>query len=124
MDGDVFPEAPTITQIVGRWLDTPDMAETITAVRRVEPTPGQFAPIPERLHPALKAALRASGIEQVYSHQADAIERALAGLNTVLVTPTASGKSLCFHAPVLSDLLENPNGRALFLYPTKALTQD
>ena len=120
----MFEKTPTITQLVGRWLDTPDIAETITAVRRVEPSEGTYAPFPGCLHGTLTAALRASGIEQVYSHQAAAIESACAGQHTVLVTPTASGKSLCFHAPVLSDLLHNPHGRALFLYPTKALTQD
>ena len=113
-----------ITQLIGHWLDTPAMAETITEARRLEPEEPHFAPFPAGLEPRLTAALKAKGIERLYSHQAEAIDSAIRGDHTVLVTPTASGKSLCFSAPVLSDLMSEPEGRALFLYPTKALTQD
>ncbi len=121
---ELFAETPSVTRVVGRWLETPELAEQITQVRRTESQEGEYAPFPESLNKTLVAALRRTGIEQLYSHQAAAIDSALARRHTVLVTPTASGKSLCFHAPVLSDLLDHPNGRALFLYPTKALTQD
>ena len=114
----------SIARLVSRWLDDRHSNDTITAARHVPALPPSFAPYPEGLQPRLTAALRAQGISQLYSHQAEAIRSAVDGQHTVLVTPTASGKSLCFHLPVLNDLLENPDGRAIFLYPTKALTQD
>jgi DEAD/DEAH box helicase domain-containing protein len=113
-----------MTQIIGQWLDDPRLKDSITAARRMDAEPAKTAPFPDCVHPKLIAALKQRGITELYTHQHDAIVSARAGNDTVLVTPTASGKSLCFHVPVLSDLLENPDGRALFLYPTKALTQD
>lgn len=79
---------------------------------------------PADLHPDVSQALSARGIDALYSHQAECIERALAGENVVVVTPTASGKTLCYHLPVLHTLLNDPQATALYLYPTKALTQD
>ena len=96
----------------------------MTSARQLDAVPPTYAPIPEGLNPGLLQALRTAGIEQLYSHQREAIDTAVRGENTVLVTPTASGKSLCYNVPVLNDLMANPEGRALFLYPTKALTQD
>ena len=72
----------------------------------------------------LVEALEAQGIERLYTHQVHAIERLRAGLDTVVVTGTASGKSLCYHLPVLERLLEEPRATALYLFPTKALAQD
>jgi DEAD/DEAH box helicase domain-containing protein len=86
--------------------------------------PGDYRPWPERLHPELVAALRAQGLDRAYSHQAEAIESALSGRDCVLVTPTASGKTLGFVLPVLDAWLRDPGSRALWLFPTKALAQD
>src|SRR6478752_3299341 len=69
-------------------------------------------------------ALAARGIDQLYTHQADAFEHVLAGRNVVTITPTASGKTLCYNAPVLDAILKDPSTRALYLFPTKALAQD
>jgi len=96
----------------------------ITAIRRTPARPAEFAPLPERVSPALAAVLRSRGIERLYSHQAAAFDRIAAGSNLVIVTPTASGKTLCYNLPVLQHLLENPAGRALYLFPTKALAED
>ncbi len=82
-----------------------------------------LAVLPPELHPLLAAALRGAGIEQLYSHQAHAIEAAWDG-PTIVTTGTASGKSLCFNLPALDTLLRDPKARALYLYPTKALAQD
>jgi DEAD/DEAH box helicase domain-containing protein len=76
------------------------------------------------LNPRLVAALAAVGVDRPYTHQADAIAHALAGHDVVLTTPTASGKSLCFNAPVLHAILDDPAARALYLFPTKALSAD
>lgn len=80
-------------------------------------------PMPETLDPGLVTALRRSGIESLYSHQAEAFEAAVDG-NVILTTPTASGKSLAFNLPVLNAIAADPKARALYLYPTKALAQD
>jgi DEAD/DEAH box helicase domain-containing protein len=85
--------------------------------------PARFAPLPAELHPTLVGALRAAGIEQLYSHQAQALEAAWQG-PTIVTTGTASGKSLCFNLPTLDTLLRDPKAHALYLYPTKALAQD
>jgi len=83
----------------------------------------RFEALPAELHPQLQAALRAAGIERLYSHQAAALEAAWRG-PTIVTTGTASGKSLCFNLPALDTLLRDPKARALYLYPTKALAQD
>jgi DEAD/DEAH box helicase domain-containing protein len=83
----------------------------------------RFTPIPADLHPAVRDGLARAGIEQLYAHQAEALEAAWAG-PTIVTTGTASGKSLCFNLPTLDVLCGDPRARALYLYPTKALAQD
>ena len=85
--------------------------------------PPVLADIPEGLHPKLVEALNGLGIEQLYSHQADALVEAMQG-DFIVTTGTASGKSMCFNLPTLHHLLQEPTARALYLYPTKALAQD
>jgi DEAD/DEAH box helicase domain-containing protein len=83
-----------------------------------------WAPFPASLDPRLTEVLASRGIGQLYTHQAEAIDHALAGRHVVVVTPTASGKTLCYNVPVLQRVLEDPSARALYLFPTKALAQD
>jgi DEAD/DEAH box helicase domain-containing protein len=82
------------------------------------------APIPEELHPRVRAALGAQGLDSLYEHQAEAWEAAARGEHVVITTGTASGKTLAFNLPVLDALAGDPKQRALYLYPTKALAQD
>jgi DEAD/DEAH box helicase domain-containing protein len=96
----------------------------VTAVRRLPPVAAEYAAMPDAIDARLVAALRARGISELYTHQAASIGHALAGRHTVVVTPTASGKTLCYNAPVLSAILADPSTRALYLFPTKALAQD
>jgi len=96
----------------------------VTAVRRLPAVAAEYAAMPEGIDRRLVAALRARGITELYTHQAEAIVHALAGRHTVVVTPTASGKTLCYNAPVVSSILADPSTRALYLFPTKALAQD
>jgi len=84
---------------------------------------GRYAPLPRELPPRLAAALRARGVEQLYSHQAEAWEAVAGGGHVVLATPTASGKSLCYTLPVVSAVMTR-KAKALYLFPTKALAQD
>jgi DEAD/DEAH box helicase domain-containing protein len=102
--------------------DTPDLH--VTAMRCLPAVPAQHAPFPSALDSRLTCALGARGIVDPYTHQAEAIEHALARRNVVVVTPTASGKTLCYNAPVLNAILQDPSSRALYLFPTKALAQD
>jgi DEAD/DEAH box helicase domain-containing protein len=96
----------------------------VTAVRRLAPVEAQYLPFPDTLDPRLQQALRSRGIDRLYSHQAEAIAHATAGRNVVVITPTASGKTLCYNAPVLDAILRDHSTRALYLFPTKALAQD
>ena len=82
-----------------------------------------LVPLPGELHPRLLEALKGAGIDDLYSHQAQALEAAWKG-TTIVTTGTASGKSLCFNLPTLEILLRDAKARALYLYPTKALAQD
>src|SRR5918995_2786173 len=102
--------------------DAPD--GWITAVRALPALEARYAPWPEALDPRLRAALEARGLSRLYSHQATAVEHALAGRHVVITTPTASGKTLCYNAPTLHAILQDPASRALYLFPTKALAQD
>ena len=95
--------------------------------RRIQRLPARgavCADLPGWLHPALRESLAHRGITALYSHQRQAVDAARAGQHVVVATPTASGKSLCFHLPVLQALLNDPSATALFLYPTKALSRD
>ncbi len=96
----------------------------VVAWRTLHARQARYAPTSPTLHPILQAALAARGIAQLYTHQADAVNHALAGRNVAVVTPTASGKTLCYNLPVLHSLLTVPDARALYLFPTKALAQD
>src|SRR5579864_3140252 len=86
--------------------------------------PARLGEWPAALHPALRQALDARGISALYTHQAEAVAAALGGEDVVVVTPTASGKSLCYVLPVLDAWLRDPEARSLWLFPTKALAQD
>jgi DEAD/DEAH box helicase domain-containing protein len=111
--------------VPGRLPEVPDNPDGhITALRRMPAVPAAFAPFPAALDDRLVAALHTRGVDQLYTHQAEAIEHALAGRHAVVITPTASGKTLCYNAPVLHAILQDSSSRALYLFPTKALAQD
>lgn len=102
----------------------PAFARGFTAWHRIparEPVYGDF---PAGLDPRLATVLAKRGIQRLYCHQAEAVEAVLAGKNVVVVTPTASGKTLCYNLPVLNAILRDPSARAIYLFPTKALAQD
>jgi DEAD/DEAH box helicase domain-containing protein len=98
--------------------------EVLTAVRHIPAREAKFVPMPDWARPELVAAYRGKGIDQLFSHQGAAAELARSGKNFVVVTPTASGKTLCYNLPVLNAILEDADTRALYLFPTKALAQD
>jgi DEAD/DEAH box helicase domain-containing protein len=96
----------------------------VVAWERVPARPGRYAPYPAALDPRLIDVLRARGIEQLYTHQAGAIDAVLRGEHVCVVTSTASGKTLCYNLPVLNTLRQEPEAAALYLFPTKALAND
>ncbi len=113
-----------LTAALERLRTDPAFAPYIVAWRELPARTARHAPWPAGLDPRLADALAQTGIGQLYTHQAQAIAAALAGHNVVVVTPTASGKTLCYNLPVLHALLNDPAARALYLFPTKALAQD
>lgn len=114
----------TIPEILAEWKVEPEMMERIYHWHTKSEKPASYADFPEAMHDSLKQALRKKGIEQLYIHQRQAFDLAQAGNSFTAVTPTASGKSYCYHLPVLHKILNDPNARALYLFPTKALAQD
>ena len=98
--------------------------EVITALHRIAARDAEWAEMPDWIQPELAEAYRSKGIARLYSHQAQAADRIHRGSNVVIVTPTASGKTLCYNLTVLNSILVNPDTRALYIFPTKALAQD
>ena len=97
--------------------------ERLVTTSRYGRREAQTSPVPPDLHPALARALAESGVDELYSHQAETLASAARG-HTIVTTGTASGKSLAFNLPVLDTLSRDRSARALYLYPTKALAQD
>ncbi|HET7619682.1 MAG TPA: DEAD/DEAH box helicase [Vicinamibacterales bacterium] len=101
-----------------------DADPIVTATKRLPAVAAEYGDFPAGTDPRLLAALAARGIERPYTHQAEAFAHVLAGRHVVTITPTASGKTLCYNAPVLDAILKDHATRALYLFPTKALAQD
>lgn len=101
-----------------------DLAHCVDYVHHLPARDGQYAPFPDDLDPRISSSLKVRGISQLYSHQKECWELIRLGRHVVVVTPTASGKTLCYNMPVLQSILEEPGSRALYLFPTKALSQD
>ncbi len=114
----------SLPKILEDMRSDPKLAANFTAWRELPRTPPSLVPFPQALDPRLADVLARRGIDRLYSHQAQAVEEVLAGRNVAVVTPTASGKTLCYNLPVLHTLLEEREARALYLFPTKALAQD
>jgi DEAD/DEAH box helicase domain-containing protein len=112
------------SDFIEQMLTDPELANCFSRVERLPPKEAEYAELPATLDSRLASALRGRGVEHLYSHQREAWDMARAGKDFVVVTPTASGKTLCYNLPVAQALLEDPEARALYLFPTKALSQD
>jgi DEAD/DEAH box helicase domain-containing protein len=110
--------------VVDRWRAERSVIECFAADRTVAPRSADYGAIPGELDARLVAALERRGIERLYSHQEEAVLAALGGRHVITATPTASGKSLCLHLPVLDALAKDESASAIYLYPTKALSRD
>jgi DEAD/DEAH box helicase domain-containing protein len=113
-----------VHEVLDAFASRDHTGEVLTAVRHFPAREAQWAEFPAWVHPNLISAYAAKGIRRPYTHQAAAAEAVHAGKNIVIVTPTASGKTLCYNLPILNTILENSDTRALYLFPTKALAQD
>jgi DEAD/DEAH box helicase domain-containing protein len=118
------PSSARALGVVNAFLERDPTGEIITAVRRFPAKEADWADFPGWLRADLVAAYAGKGVRHPYTHQAEAAEAVHAGKNVVIVTPTASGKTLCYNLPILNAILDNPDTRALYLFPTKALAQD
>jgi DEAD/DEAH box helicase domain-containing protein len=110
--------------VLERVLDEPSLAGGIVHHERIPARDASFADLPRWVDRRIVAGLAARGIDRLYTHQADALAAVRAGNDVVVVTPTASGKTLCYAIPTLQAIAEDPAARALWLFPTKALGQD
>ncbi len=131
LPADARSKDESLSQALERMLSEHDRAVRaseddphVTAVRRLEAVEAQYASFPDVLDPRLLKAISSRGISQLYTHQAEAVGHAMAGRNVVTITPTASGKTLCYNVPVMDAILKDSSTRALYLFPTKALAQD
>ncbi len=113
-----------LDQIIDRLKNDPAIRKNVTHWKVYSPRPPQYADFPSELDQRLVTCLKERGITQLYSHQRQAVEAVMQDSDVVVVTPTASGKTLCYNIPVLDSILKNPDTRALYLFPTKALSQD
>jgi DEAD/DEAH box helicase domain-containing protein len=116
---------PSLDAVVAQFRSAhlePD--SPVRAVHHQAASDGVYAEVSAAIDPRLRAALEKRGIARLYSHQAESFERIDAGRNVVIVTPTASGKTLCYNLPVWNRLMRDPDARAMYLFPTKALSED
>ncbi|MGE6752311.1 DEAD/DEAH box helicase [Rossellomorea sp. NPDC071047] len=101
-----------------------DFNEQIVHWHTIDEKPAQLVDLPLEINEKIKSALQKRGIEKLYTHQHSAFQLAMKGKSFTAVTPTASGKTLCYNLPVLQTIMDNPDARALYIFPTKALAQD
>jgi DEAD/DEAH box helicase domain-containing protein len=114
----------SVSELLEELKEDDRFKDQIVYLHTMEKKEANYMGIPEDLDERLIDALAKRGIKSLYSHQYAAFEKVSQKENIVAVTPTASGKSLCYHLPVLHEILNDPSSRALYLFPTKALSQD
>ena len=113
-----------VTQLADQLRRDPDFMKNVTRWEVIPARPARTEPFPDCLDPRLKPALEKRGIHALYTHQVRSVGATARGEDVTVVTPTASGKTMCYNLPVLSAILKNPDARALYLFPTKALSAD
>ena len=114
----------SLNQLLSHWRAEPTIFSNITEWRKIEARSAQFKPFPESVHPILIQVLSQRGIKNLYLHQETTWEYAKNGHNVIIVTGTASGKTLAYNLPILDTLIRDESARALYIFPTKALGQD
>jgi len=113
-----------LAQLLDRLENTPSFMENVVHWEKIPAKEAVYEPFPASLHPGIPPVLASRGIYRLYSHQRIAFDCIEQGKNVCVVTPTASGKTMCYNLPVLNRILREPDARALYLFPTKALSAD
>ncbi|MCA1058375.1 DEAD/DEAH box helicase [Rossellomorea aquimaris] len=113
-----------LQQIIEHFKRDEDFNKQIVHWHTIEEKPAQLVDMPNELDDRIERALQKRGVERLYTHQNTAFKLAMEGQSFTAVTPTASGKTLCYNLPVLQTIMNNPDSRALYIFPTKALAQD
>ncbi|MGG4168436.1 DEAD/DEAH box helicase [Rossellomorea vietnamensis] len=113
-----------LQQLIEYFKNDPDFNKQIIHWHTIDEKPAQLVELPFEIDERIKEALHKRGMEKLYTHQHSAFQLAMEGKSFTAVTPTASGKTLCYNLPVLQTILNNPDSRALYIFPTKALAQD
>ncbi len=113
-----------VSQLAEQLRRDREFMENVTRWEVIPARPARTVPFPQNMDPRLISVLNQRGIHALYTHQAKSLEAIARGENVTVVTPTASGKTMCYNLPVLSSILENEDARALYLFPTKALSAD
>ncbi len=113
-----------LTQLLDRLRHTPTFMENVVHWETLPAREAVYEPFPPEMHPSILPVLASRGIYRLYSHQRQAFDLIEEGKNVCVVTPTASGKTMCYNLPVLNRILREPDARALYLFPTKALSAD
>jgi len=111
-----------LTQLLDRLRNTPSFMENVVHWETIKAKEAVYEPFPPSMHPSIPPVLSSRGIYRLYSHQRQAFDLIEQGKNVCVVTPTASGKTMCYNLPVLNRILREPDARALYLFPTKALS--
>ncbi|PWB50916.1 MAG: ATP-dependent helicase [Anaerolineales bacterium] len=114
----------TLSALLAHWRSDPQVGPNLIEWRRLPRKIASFAPIPEGVHPALRRALESRGYRSLYTHQTSSYFAINDGENIVIVTGTASGKTLCYNLAVLDHFVKDKEATALYIFPTKALAQD
>ena len=113
-----------VDQITIKLKEDREFMKNVECWKEIPAKSAEYEDFPQGVNPRIIKALSDKGVHKLYSHQADAIKLVLEKENVAVVTPTASGKTLCYNIPVLNTILDDPSARALYLFPTKALAQD
>ncbi|WP_406686863.1 DEAD/DEAH box helicase [Rossellomorea vietnamensis] len=113
-----------LQQLIEYFKKDPDFNKQIVHWHTIDEKPAQLVDLPFEIDERIKKALHRRGVERLYTHQSSAFQLAMEGKSFTAVTPTASGKTLCYNLPVLQTILDQPDSRALYIFPTKALAQD
>jgi DEAD/DEAH box helicase domain-containing protein len=124
MESSPAEEISRITAFLKEIVASPGYRGQVTHIADIPPRVAEFLDTSAPIAPPVADALKAIGIDKLYSHQAEAIDLVRRGENVAIVTSTASGKTLCYNIPVIESLLADPSSTALYMFPTKALAQD
>jgi len=113
-----------LDRLLAQWRTEPSIGGNVVKWHRIAARKGNFAPLPDEIHPELAAAFTKLGYSELYAHQREVWDRLQSGGHLGVVAAAASGKTLCYTLPVLDSLIRDPEARALYLFPTKALAAD